>query len=294
MKRIKTFILTVTIFLVSTTSTLSEIIQFGITATLLDGGYWLRTIILNVSAIVVLFLANSMRKDKLMQEEGTVYAHRKKMLRKAFDDMDENGLSDDFKRYIEEDNKREKTRIYTNKLNSKLNRVNNAILRAEHNCNVFRLWFKKPPVETPKTMFLILLRHKKERVENKLANVERDIKFIYVRYIKIKYSVIFGESEKSKGEERDIYFRTTEHNIGIVLKKAFFILLMSTLSSLQVGELATDFNLFTIYQMCMRIFTLALSAYTGIADADYFVGKHMADILFKRLSYIQDFLKTKK
>jgi hypothetical protein len=235
-----------------------------------------------------------MRKDKLMQEDGTVYAQRKKVLRKAFEDMDENGITDDFKKYIDEDNKNEKLRIYTNKLNATLNRVNNAISYAEHNYNAFRLFFKKEPVEKPKTLFLILLQSKKQRVEKKLANAERDIKFIYVRYIKIRYSVIFGESEKAQGKERDIYIRTTEHNIGIVLKKAIFVLLMSTLSSLQVGELAADFNLFTVYQMCMRIFTLVLSVYTGIADADYFVGKHIADVLFKRISYIQDFLTSRK
>ncbi len=294
MKRIKTFILAVMILIVSLTSTLSEIIQFGVTASVLDGGYWLRTIILNLSAIIVLFLANSMRKDKLMSEEGTVYAQRKKVLQKAFCDMDENGITDEFKKYIDEDNQKEKIRIYTNKLNAQLNRVNNAILRAEHNYNVIRLWFKKPPVETPKTMRLILLRNKKQRIENKLANVDRDIKFIYVRYIKVKYSVIFGESEKAQGKERDIYIRTAEHNVGIVLKKAIFVLLMGTLSSLQVGELIANFNLFTVYQMCMRIFTLVLSVYTGISDADYFVGKHIADVLFKRISYIQDFLTSRK
>lgn len=294
MKRIKTFILAVMILIVSAISTLSEIIQFGISASLKDGNYWLQTTILNASAIIVLFLANSMRKDKLMQEEGTLYAQRKEMLRKYFDDMDDDGISDDFKKYIDEDNKKEKLRIYTNKLNARLNRVNNAISHAEHNYNAFRLFFKKSPVDTPKTLYLILLRNKKERIENKIANAEKNIDFIYVRYIKVKYSAIFGESEKTKGKERDIYFRTTEHNIGIVLKKAIFVVLMGALTSLQVGELITNFSVFTVYQMCMRIFTISLSAYTGIADADYFVCQHMTDILFKRLSYIQDFETSRK
>lgn len=295
MKRMKTFILVAIIFLVSITSTLSEIIKFGVSASVLNSSYWLRTIILNVSAVIVLFLANSMRKDKLLNEKETVYAQRKAVLQKAFADMDEHGLTDKFKKYIDEDNRKEKIRVYTNKLKACLKRVDSAILLAEHNYNAVRLWFKKMPVETPKTLFLLLSRNKKKRLEDKLLNAEKNIEFIYVRYTKIKYSVIFGESEKAKGEERDIYFHTTEHNIGIVFKKAVFVLLMSTLSSLQVGELIANFNLFTVYQMCMRMFTLALSIYTGIADADYFVLKHMADVLFKRISYIQDFsTKTNK
>ena len=294
MKRVKTFILAVMIVLVSLASTLSEIIQFGVSASLLNSGYWLRTIILNVSALIVLFLANSMRKDKIMSQEDTLYGKRKQMLHQAFCDMDKKGITDDFKKYIAEDNEREKMRVYTTKINAQLNRVNGAILRADHNYNVLRLWLKKTPVETPKTLYLILLRNKKQRLENKLANAERDIKFIYVKYAKIKYSVIFGESENTKGEERDIYFHTTAHNVGIVFKKAVFVLLIGTLSSLQVGELVTNFSVFTVYQMCMRLVTLVFAVYTGVSDADYFVGKLMADILFKRLSYIQDFLTTRK
>ena len=294
MKLEKTFILSVMIVLVSLASTLSEIIQFGVSASLLNSGYWLRTIILNVSALIVLFLANSMQKDKIMSQEDTLYAQRKQMLHQAFCDMDKNGITDDFKKYIAEDNEREKMRVYTTKINARLNRVNGAILRAEHNYNVLLLWLKKTPVETPKTLYLILLRNKKQRLENKLATAERDIKFIYVKYAKIKYSVIFGESENTKGEERDIYFHTTAHNVGIIFKKAVFVLLIGTLSSLQVGELVTNFSVFTVYQMCMRLVTLVFAVYTGISDADYFVGKLMADILFKRLSYIQDFLTTRK
>jgi hypothetical protein len=282
------------LILVSAIATLSEIIQFGVTADIFNGGYWLRTIIFNASAVVVLFLANSMRKDKLMSEKDTIFAQRKSVLQKAFNDMDEHDLTDEFKKYINEDNQKEKIRVYTNKLNARLNRLNNAILRAEHNYNVFRLWRKKTPVETPKTLGLILLRNKKQRVENKLSNCERDIRFIYVKYTKIQYSVIFGESEKAHGEERDILFHTTAHNIGIVFKKAIFVLIFGSLSLMQVGELIANFNLFTVYQMCMRIFTLALSVYTGISDADYFVGKYMADVLFRRISYIQEFLMSRK
>jgi hypothetical protein len=82
--------------------------------------------------------------------------------------------------------------------------------------------------------------------------------------------------------------------VGIIFKKAVFVLLIGTLSSLQVGELVTNFSVFTVYQMCMRLVTLVFAVYTGISDADYFVGKLMADILFKRLSYIQDFLTSRK
>ena len=294
MRRVKTFILAVLIVLVSATSILTEVIQFGVTADLFNGGYWLRTVILNVSAVTVLFLANSMRKDKLLREKDSPYAKNKSVLQKAYADMDDKGLTDEFKKYIDEDNRREKMRVYTKKINAKLQRVNNAILRGEHNYNVIRLWLKKAPVETPKTLYLTIQRNKKQRLENKLKTAERDIKFINVRYTKIQYSVIFGESEKSKSAERDIHFHTTEHNIGIVFKKAFFVLLIGSLSLMQVGELVTNFNLFTVYQMCMRMFTLALSVYTGISDADYFVGKHMADVLFRRISYIQDFLTARK
>ena len=293
MKRIKTLILGLMLFLVSVISILTDVINFSITGDLLNAGYWLRAVILNTSAVIVLFLANSIRKDKV-KETNQVYIERKTALRAAYKDLGDNNLTDEFKAYIDEDNQKEKLRVYTNKLSAKIQRIKNSIAKAEHHYNAFRLLRKKPILEEPKTLKLILLRFKLKRFNELYANKERDIKYINVRYIKISYSVIFGESEKMHGAERDIYFHTAEHNAGIVFRKAIFVILIGSLSLLQIGELIKNFSVFTIYQMCMRIFTIALSIYTGVSDADYFVGQHMADVLLRRLSYIQGFVTAKK
>ena len=293
MKRIKTFILALMLVLVSVISILTDVLNFSITGNLLDAGYWLRAIILNTSAVIVLFLANSIRKDKV-KDTHPVYNERKTALRAAYKALGENNLSDEFKKYIDEDNQKEKLRVYTNKLCAKIQRVKNAISRAEHNYNAFRLFRKKAPVDAPKTLHLILLRFKKERLEERYNNAEKYIKYIKVRYLKISYTALFGESEKMSATERDIYFRTAEHNVGIVFKKALFVIIIGSLSLMQIGELIQNFSLFTVYQMCMRIFTIALSMYTGVADADYFVGQHMSDVLLRRLSYVQDFVDSKK
>lgn len=293
MKRIKTGIIVLMIVLVSAISILSDAISFSVTSDFFNTGYWLRAAIINTSAIMVLFLANSIRKDKVM-ETNKVYIERKNALAQAYKDLGESGLTNEFKAYIEADNKREKLRVYNKKMNAKLVRVNNYIQFVENTINALRVFFRLKTIETPKTLTLLLARFRKKRIEYRIENAEKHINYVYVRYIKVRYSAIFGESEKMSGEERDIFFRTAVHNAGIVFKKAVFVILIGTLSLMQVGDLITNFSLFTVYQMCMRIFTIALSIYAGISDADNFVGKRMCDVLLRRLSYVQDFVNTKK
>ena len=64
---------------------------------------------------------------------------------------------------------------------------------------------------------------KEKALQVKIDKAEKNIEYVRVRYLKVSYSAIFGESERAKGSERDMSYHTAAHNVGVVLKKVLFI-----------------------------------------------------------------------
>lgn len=292
MKKIKTLLLALAIVLVSAISILSDLIKFGITSDLFDTGYWVRTATVNASAVIIIFLANSIHKDKVMETNKT-FTERKRALELAYADLTRQGLTEAFQRYIDADNDFEKLRVYRLSLSRKLERVKAKISSKETRFNAVRVWRRKPPENEPKTLALVYLRLKRQSLEQRQLNAENEYKYVRVRYTRVRYSDIFSESERNRESERDMFFHTGVHNVGIVVKKAILVLVFGVVSTLGVSEMSANFSLFTVYQMCMKVFTLVLALYTGFSDAEQFVGGKMCDTLARRLKYVRRFCENK-
>ena len=293
MKRIKPFILVVMMILVSGISILSDFVKFGVESGMFDVGYWINTAVTNLTAICVIFLANSMHKDKCMTE-NEVFKRRKTELLESYDKIYKLGRLPDLKVYVEEDNRREKLAAYKNKCSAKIEKLNAKIKKHENWYNSVLWFFKKQVCDNPKTPYLYLMKLELKRWENAYANAERVIDFAKVKYKKISYTNIFCISDGGKQDDRDLLFHTAEHNVGIVLKKAILVLFIGFATTFKIIEPETTFSFYLAYKACLRLFSVILAFYTGVTDAEHFVAGQMCDALFKRIRYVQTFLDSIK
>ena len=144
------------------------------------------------------------------------------------------------------------------------------------------------------TWRLVHLRAKEKALDVKIDKAEKNIEYVRVRYLKVSYSAIFGESERAKGSERDMSYHTAAHNVGVVLKKVLFIGVFGFVATLDFTFSVAEVSVYFIYKTCMRLYQIGMALYTGISDADKFVATEMCDALRRRINYVQGFTEAKR
>lgn len=293
MKHLKTIILCGIIILISACSLLSDMLMFNPSVAALNPGYWLNAILVNVLTVTIIFLSSSLRKDKLTATHE-VYTELHRALLTAYKDINEKSLETTFRAYIDEDNRAAKLKSYKEKLSGKLGRTRDKIKRMETRYNTWRVWRKQDPTAEPRTWRLVSLRAKAAGLEKKLETAEGNIEYIRVRYRKVSYSSIFGESGKAGGDERDMSYHTAVHDALIVAKKASLVVAIGFVSMLNMGDPQLTFTIYTAYKMGMKLFQIGMALYTGISDADKFVAGDMCNALRRRINYVQAFSEAER
>lgn len=290
-RRIKLWLMCILTLLVSVFSVLSDLIKFEGNATVFTPWFWLNLILTNVSAVVIIFLSNSTEKDiQMLKNERytTLFA----TLFNLFKELNAKNLQTAFNGYINADNAREKREVYLAKLNRKIAKCQRKIDKKESRYNMWRLFFKKTVVDEPRTLGLLLWRSRLNFWNARLNTIDRDVKYVNVRYLRVTEQSIFGTSEEKNRASRDMSYHTAEHNVEILVKKLLLIFVFGFAASLGFVFSPVVWSVEFIYKMAIRLFQIGMALYTGISDADKFVEGDMCDALSRRILYVQGFKES--
>ena len=209
-----------------------------------------------------------------------------------FREVNQHNLRTSFETYIQADNARAKREAYIAKIQRKIAHCEGKIDRLEGRYNMWRLWLKKDTVEKPTTLRLTYYRKRLEYWQKRLTNVDKDVKYAKVKYLRVTYQSVFGMSETRLRESRDMSFHAAEHNMGLLVKKMFLIFIFGFAASLGFVFNPIAWTVEFFYKMALRLFQIIMALYTGISDADKFVDGDMCDALMNRIAYAQGFKET--
>lgn len=290
-RRIKLWLMCILTLLVSVFSVLSDLIKFEGNVEVFTPWFWLNLILTNVSAVVIIFLSNSTEKDiqMLKNEKFTTLSTTLFVL---FKELNTRNLRTAFTGYIDKDNAREKREVYLAQLNRKISRCEQMIDKLESRYNMWRLFFKKPVVEKPHTLRLLIWRNRLQFWQMRLETAEKDVKYVNVRYLHVTENSIFGASDEKSRAARDMSYHTTEHNLEILVKKLLLIFVFGFAASLGFVFNPVVWSVEFIYKMAIRLFQIGMALYTGVSDADKFVEGDMCDALSRRIVYVQGFKES--
>ena len=286
-RRIKLWLMCGLTLLVSVFSVLTDLIKFnGITS--FPPWFWYNLILTNLSAVVIIFLSNSTEKD-LQMLKNERYNTLSNSLFDMYKELNMRNLRTDFADYIAKDNEREKKEIYYNKIHTKIAKCEIKIEKIISKYNMWRIFFRKPVVDEPRTLGLLFWRRRLSFWQNRLSTAEKDVKYAYVRYLQVTEDAIFGSNDEKGRKARDMSWHTAEHNVEIVAKKFLVVFVFGFATSLGFTFAPVVWTGEFIYNMAMRLFQLGMALFTGISDADRFVESDMCDALSRRISYVQGF-----
>ena len=290
-RRIKLWLMCILTLLVSVFSVLTDLINYKGDVEIFTIWFWTNLLLTNLSAIVIIFLANSTEKDiQMLKNErftklsGTLFT--------LFRELNDRNLRTALVHYIDNDNAREKREVYLAKLQKKIARCERIIDKLESRYNMWRMFFRKTIVCNPRTFRLLLWRARLERWKIRLERIDKEVRYVHVRYIHVSESTIFGSSERKSRASRDMSYHTTEHNIEILIKKILLIVVFGFAASLGFVFNPVVWSVEFIYKMAIRLFQIGMALYTGISDADRFVEGDMCDALSRRIAYVQGFKET--
>lgn len=290
MKYLKTAITITLLALTSFVKVFLDILQYDVQFHELSSAYWITTLRDNMLLLVVLYLASSLQKDKT-KATYNIYTELRTAISEGFISLKNAGGIERFKAFIIADNRMAKLAAYKTKLNRKIAKIESKIKRKETKINARRVAKGLEPIVEPKSKRLVELRLILDEKVNLLADAEKVIEYVKIRYKKVSYDVLFGEEETKAREERDFLFHEMLHNVFILGKKAVLVLLISAFSILQFQNVAVNFSAYTIFRVSYSLFSLALSVYLGVTDGDKFVRGQMCDVLRRRIRYIQGFIE---
>ena len=290
-RRIKLWLMCILTLLVSVFSVLSDLIKFESHVEVLTPWFWLNLILTNVSAVVIIFLSNSTEKDVQMLKNER-FTTLSASLFELFKELNFRNLRTAFTDYIDRDNAREKKDVYLAKLHRKISRCEQMIDKLESRYNMWRLFFKKNVVESPRTLRLLIWRNRLQFLQMRLETVEKDVKYVNIRYLNVTEHSIFGTSDEKSRSARDMSYHTTEHNIEILVKKLLLIFVFGFAASLGFVFNPVVWSVEFVYKMAIRLFQIGMALYTGISDADKFVEGDMCDALTRRIVYVQEFKES--
>ena len=290
MRYMKTAITVVLLAIVSFVKVFLDILQYDVTFQSLTMAYWITRVRDNMLLLIVLYLASSMQKDKA-KTVNAVYKELRKAITDGFISLKNNNSIERFKTFIIDDNRQEKLTAYKVKINRAIAKIESNIKRQENKINSKRLAKGLEIIETPVTNRLVSLRLELDDQKKLLADAEKVIEYVNVRYRKVSYDVLFGEEETKAREEKDFQFHEMLHNIFILGKKAVLVLCVGAFSVLQFQNVAVDFNAYTVFRISYSLLSLALSVLLGVSDGEKFVSGQMCDVLRRRIRYVQGFIE---
>ena len=290
-RRIKLWLMCILTLLVSVFSVLSDLIKYDGNVEAFTLWYWLNLILTNVSAVAIIFLSNSTEKDIQMLKNER-YTTLSTTLFDLFKELNVRNLRTAFMGYIDKDNAREKKEVYFAKLHRKISRCERIIDKLESRYNMWRLFFKKPVVEKPRTLRLLIWRNRLQFWQSRLETVDKDVKYVNVRYLHVTENSIFGASDEKRRAARDMSYHATEHNIEILVKKLLLVFVFGFAASLGFVFDPVVWSVEFVYKMAVRLSQIAMALYTGISDADKFVEGDMCDALSRRIVYVQGFKES--
>lgn len=290
-RKAKLWLMVVLTLLVSVFSVLSDLIKYEGNLDFLSPWFWLNLILTNLSAISIIFLSNTTEKDLQMMKNDK-YNKLTTSLDQLFTDINTHNLRQRFANYIEADNARAKYDVYVKHLKQKILRCERAIDKLARRYNMWRLFFKKPTVENPKTLFILMWRGRLSYWKSRLDNADNDYKYATVRYIRVTEDSIFGSSDEKRRASRDMSYHTAQHNFEILMKKFFTIVVFGFAAALGFTFNPVTLSVEFFYKMAIRLFQLGMALYTGISDADKFVEGDMCAALYRRIAYVQAFKES--
>lgn len=283
---IKISISILAIVCVSVFTVLSDLIAPDINKRVLSAGYWIEVGVINISVITVLFIVKSLKEDseKKYNKKYLVLNHA---LDGAFRAINKNGAAENLKKYLDEDNKKAKRVAYEEKLQRKKGKIVEKIQSKEAKYNNKRLVKGLPIINSPKTKSLIRLRGKLNFVDERINNIDQEILFIKVKYIKVTYNGIFGDREGSAVNDRDTSPHKTAFNLSILLKRAILIVAFSLIFLLSARRLDAEITVVFFFNIALRLFQVALGIYTGIDAGSEYVRVNLCDAFKQRIFLLQ-------
>ena len=290
-RRIRLWLLCGLTLLVSMVSVLSDLIKYDGDVTAFTVWYWLNLILTNVSAIAIIFLSNSTEKD-IQMEKNKRFVSLSDTLFLLFKELNMKNLRTAFANYINQDNVRAKKEAYLAKLHGKIAKCEQKINRLESRYNMWRLFFKKPVVDHPRTLRLLIWRNRLEFWNNRLSTADKDVKYVNVHYLQVTENSIFGTNDEKNRDARDMSYHTTAHNMEILFKKIILVFAFGFAASLGFTFNPVVWSVEFVYRMALRLFQIGMALYTGISDADKFVEGDMCDALSRRIAYAQGFKES--
>lgn len=290
-RRIKLWLMGIATVLVSVFSVVSDLIKVESSTQVLTFWFWLNLALTNVSAVIIIFLANSTEKDVQMAKNEK-FTTLSTTLFDLFKELNCRNLRTSFTSYIDADNAEEKKSAYYAHLHRKISKCERKIEKLESRYNTWRLFFKKPVVDEPRTLRLLFLRHRLKFWNTRLSTAEKDVKYASVKYIRVTEHLIFGAIDEKNRSSRDMSCHTAEHNFEILVKKLLLIFLFGFAASLGFVFSPVDWSWDFVYKMAIRLFQICMALYTGISDADRFVEHDMCDALSRRIVYVQGFKES--
>jgi hypothetical protein len=227
-----------------------------------------------------------------MKDNYNIYKELRTAVTSAYFTLKNASLVGRFKSFIEEDNRARKLAAYELQLNRKSEKLQDKIKAKENKINAKRLASGLDPIDAPCTKRLEELRYELKDNKERLKKAGEVIDcYKRLRYQKVSYAILFGEEESKVCDECDFSFHETRHNLFILSKKAFIVLLISAFSMLQFTNIIVNFSPYTIFRVSYSLFSLALSVYLGVADGTKFVSGQMCDVLRRRINYVQGFIE---
>lgn len=281
-------IVCVTVFTV-----LSDLIEPTINTDVYTSGYWLEILIINGSAVAVIFLMKSIRVDSL-KKTNKKYRILDGTLDIASREINKSGATDDFLRYINEDNEKAKRLAYETRLFHKKGKIVDKIQKEKARFNNKRLLKGLSAIAEPTTKKLIKLNSKLQFVEERMAKIDEELPFIKIRYIKITYKALFGHGVDITKSERDTSAHEALFNLFILIKKALLLVALGLFALLSVRQIKFELSVMFFFTIALRIFQIVLAIYSGLESGDEFVNVNLCDAFMQRVFYLQGYFDKAK
>ena len=257
---LKTVALTAIFLLVVCINVLSDYISFSFsTAIFSDVAYWLNVVILNTGLIIVIMVCRSYAKDRELESNGD-YNETQKEIDDAYVEFNKRKLCTEFNAYIAEVNLKNKLESYVIKLNRKLIRTNDEDLKSE--------------------------------LKEKIKRADEDVKYVKVRYRKVRFASIFSRTDVNVRDEYDIDEHEARAVTKLIINRVLAIIAFSLVFT-SVLMSAREFNVVMLYSTALKLFQVATSMYVGFsAGYDYVISEILPKAKLK-LQIIQRFIERR-
>lgn len=257
---LKTAALTIIFLLVVFINILSDYISFSFsTAIFADAAYWLNVAVLNTGLIIVIMISRSYAKDKEL-ETNKDYTATQKEIDGAYVEFNKRKLCTEFNKYIDEINFKNKLERYETKLNGKLMKTKDEERRAE--------------------------------LKESIKRACDDVKYVCVRYRKIRVASIFSRTDMSVRDEYDIDEHEARAISKLILNRVLAIVAFSLVFT-SVLMSAREFDVVMLYSTALKLFQVATSIYVGLSAGYNYVAGEILPKAKLKLQIIQRFLENR-